>query len=88
MKKTKGQSGKKRLKRRQQQRSLTIHSEETIQKILLKEGGFKRISEQDPTIQAKQDIPKLWEQKQHKRKVDWLNNIKIEWQGIEEGPEP
>ena len=35
----------------------------------------------------KQFLSKIWEQKEHNRNTKWINNMKKEWQGLEEGPE-
>ena len=37
--------------------------------------------------EAKQFWSKTWEEKEHKKNVEWISNMKKELQGIEESPE-
>ena len=47
-------------------------------------GECSRINHQ-PDAKEKKNWSKIWEQKEYNRKAEWINNMKKELQGLEEG---
>ena len=51
-------------------------------------GECMRTNRQLDAKEIKQFWSKIWEQKEHNKKAEWINNMKKELQGAEEGPKP